>query len=246
VEGPAGDWWMVYHGYENGFRTLGRQTLLEPIEWTEDGWFKARGGDLSAPLDKPAKGKPGPAGFALSDDFSADRFGVQWSFHDPRPGEMDRVKLDNKALLLAGAGTSPSDSTPLTCNVGDRTYQIELTITLLGEAEGGLLLFYNHKAFVGLGFNRKEIRTFQYAQEQAWARRKHSVRSTRIRITNDANIITYHYSLDEGRTWTRHDTRMEVSGLNHNVFGEFLSLKVGIYSAGSGVVRLENFSYRSL
>ena len=21
VEGPAGDWWMVYHGYENGFRT---------------------------------------------------------------------------------------------------------------------------------------------------------------------------------------------------------------------------------
>ncbi|MFN6983157.1 MAG: family 43 glycosylhydrolase, partial [Brevundimonas sp.] len=31
VEGPAGDWWMVYHGYENGFRTLGRQTLLEPI-----------------------------------------------------------------------------------------------------------------------------------------------------------------------------------------------------------------------
>lgn len=32
VEGPAGDWWMVYHGYENGFRTLGRQILLEPFE----------------------------------------------------------------------------------------------------------------------------------------------------------------------------------------------------------------------
>ena len=43
VEGPAGDWWMVYHGYENGFRTLGRQTLLEPIEWTDDGWFRAKG-----------------------------------------------------------------------------------------------------------------------------------------------------------------------------------------------------------
>jgi xylan 1,4-beta-xylosidase len=43
VEGPGGDWWMVYHGYENGFRTLGRQTLLEPIEWTTDGWFRAKG-----------------------------------------------------------------------------------------------------------------------------------------------------------------------------------------------------------
>ena len=31
VEDRAGKWWMVYHAYENGY-TLGRQTLLEPIE----------------------------------------------------------------------------------------------------------------------------------------------------------------------------------------------------------------------
>lgn len=35
VEGPAVDWWMVHHGYENGFWPLGRQTLLEPIEWSK-------------------------------------------------------------------------------------------------------------------------------------------------------------------------------------------------------------------
>ena len=60
VEGPDGEWWMVYHGYENGYYTLGRQTLLEPIEWTKDGWFRARGGDLSQPIAKPAGGRPGP------------------------------------------------------------------------------------------------------------------------------------------------------------------------------------------
>ncbi|MBW8882858.1 MAG: family 43 glycosylhydrolase, partial [Asticcacaulis sp.] len=75
VEGPAGDWWLVYHGYENGFRTLGRQTLLEPAEWTKDGWFRAKGGDLSKPLAKPKGGKTGPSGHALSDDFSSNRFG---------------------------------------------------------------------------------------------------------------------------------------------------------------------------
>ncbi|HTF97173.1 MAG TPA: family 43 glycosylhydrolase, partial [Cellvibrio sp.] len=53
VEGPSGNWWMVYHAYENGFRTLGRQALLEPIEWTADGWFRAKGGDLSQPLPAP-------------------------------------------------------------------------------------------------------------------------------------------------------------------------------------------------
>ena len=50
VEGPGGQWYLVYHGYENGYRTLGRQTLLEPIAWTADGWPKALGGDLSRPL----------------------------------------------------------------------------------------------------------------------------------------------------------------------------------------------------
>lgn len=52
AEGPGGDWWMVYHGYENGFRTLGRRTPLEPVEWTADGWFRAKAGDLSRPLPK--------------------------------------------------------------------------------------------------------------------------------------------------------------------------------------------------
>ena len=29
IDTPDGRWHMVYHGYENGFMTLGRQTLLE-------------------------------------------------------------------------------------------------------------------------------------------------------------------------------------------------------------------------
>ncbi len=246
VEGPAGDWWLVYHGYENGFRTLGRQTLLEPIEWTEDGWFKAKGGDLSKPLAKPAKSKPGPTGLALSDDFSRDRFGVQWSFHDPRPNEMRRVARGDKTLQLAGAGTSPADGSPLTCIVGDRSYQAEVTLELMGNGEAGLLLFYSRKAFVGIGFTPDELRVFQYAEEQTWARQKIATRRVRIRVTNDENVVTFHHSHDEGRTWTRLDTRMEVSGLNHNVFGGFLSLRIGIYSAGNGAVRLSDFAYRAL
>src|SRR3546814_7355105 len=35
VEGPAGDWWSVYHGYENGYWTLGRQALLDPVRSEE-------------------------------------------------------------------------------------------------------------------------------------------------------------------------------------------------------------------
>ncbi len=51
VEGSDG---RLYHGYENGYWTLGRQALLDPIEWTTDGWFVAKGGDLGTPLKKPS------------------------------------------------------------------------------------------------------------------------------------------------------------------------------------------------
>lgn len=250
VEGPAGDWWMVYHGYENGYRTLGRQTLLEPIEWTDDGWFRAMGGDLSRPLPKPGgagKGNgPGPAGFALSDDFSTDKFGIQWSFHDPAPDEKSRVRYESKGLRLAARGNSPTDSSPLTCGVVDRAYEAEVTLDLTGKAEGGLLLFYNHKGYVGLGFTPDEVKTYQYAEEQTWLRAPMKTSSVRIRVTNDRHIVTYRYSHDNGKTWTLHGHRMEVSGMHHNVFGGFLSLKIGIYSAGEGSVRLRDFKYRAM
>jgi beta-xylosidase len=42
VEGPDGRWWALYHGYERGYQTLGRQQILEPIEWTDDGWPRPR------------------------------------------------------------------------------------------------------------------------------------------------------------------------------------------------------------
>jgi xylan 1,4-beta-xylosidase len=71
IEGPTGDWWLVYHGYENGFRALGRQMLLEPFEWTADGWPRALGSDLSQPIRKPRGGKPGPHKLASLDTTSA-------------------------------------------------------------------------------------------------------------------------------------------------------------------------------
>lgn len=246
VEGPAGDWWMVYHGYENGFRTLGRQTLLEPMEWTADGWFKAKGGDLSKPLPKPKGGRQGQARYALSDDFSAARLGLQWSLHDPRPGDMKRLAHEAGGLRIAARGNSPADSSPLTCLPGDRSYAAEADLELADGAEGGLLLFYNPKAFVGIGFTAQEMKTFEYAEEQPWMRLSMPTRRIRIRLTNDRHIVTYHYSHDDGKTWVQNGLRMEVSGIHHNVFGGFLSLKIGIYSANRGSIVIRDFKYRAI
>ena len=123
--------------------------MLEPIEWTADGWFRARGGDLSKPLTKPKGGVAVPSGSALSDDFSRDRLGVQWSFHELAADGRQRADYGDGGLWISGQGSSPTNSAPLTCSVGDRAYAAEVSIDLEGAAEGGLLLFYNPKAFVG-------------------------------------------------------------------------------------------------
>lgn len=247
VDGPQGDSWMVYHGYENGFRTLGRQALLEPIEWGEDGWFTATGGDLSRPLPKPLPASTPDDGTPLSGDFSADRLGTQWAMFQPDAAGLARIRFADGALLLAGAGSSPADSAPLLCSALDRSYEVEVTVEAPAGGEGGLLLFYDHKAFLGVGFTPDVVKSLQHAQEHPWARvARPGDGPVRVRLRSEEHVVTWRYSFDDGRTWQLHPTRMEVSGMHHNVFGGFLSLRVGLYSAGDVPVRFSDFRYHAL
>jgi xylan 1,4-beta-xylosidase len=243
VEGPAGDWWIIYHGYESGFRTLGRQTLLEPIEWTSDGWFHAKGGTLSQPMAKPAKGLPGPSGFALSDDFSTNRFGVQWSFFNPGPDEMKRARYEDHTLAVAGKGTNLADSSPLTFLIGDRSYDAEVTLDIGEGVQAGICLFYSERMFCGLGFSNTQMFTYNYGQEEVWMRQAMATDRVRLRVTNRENIVTFYYSRN-GEPWVKHPWQMEVSGYHHNVLGGFLSLKFAVYCVGVGEAKLRDFVYR--
>jgi len=245
VEGPAGDWWLVYHGYENGFRTLGRQTLLEPMTWTTDGWPRATGGTLKAPLRKPLPRSTGPAGFALSDDFSTNKFGTQWSFFNPGNNEIARARYETGALVLAAKGTGPADCSPLTMLVGDRSYEAQVTLDIDEGAQAGLTLFYSDRMFCGIGFSTTQMLTWIYGQEQRWMRQDVSAKSVRIKVSNRDNIITFHYAQGHG-LWTKHPWQMEVSGIHHNVFGGFLSLKIGICCVGAGHVRVRDFVYQGI
>ncbi|MEK8033840.1 family 43 glycosylhydrolase [Ideonella sp. DXS29W] len=245
VEGPAGDWWMVYHGYENGYRTLGRQALLEPIEWTADGWFRARGGTLSAPMRKPRGGQAVPAGLALSDDFSRGALGLRWSFFAAGPQEADRLRHDGRGVVMQGRGESLPDCSPLTCIVGDRHYEARVTLDVSGDGHAGLALFYDQRACVGLGFSTRESITYGYGQEQRWMREPFAGGRVHLRVTYRDHVAHFAHSTD-GVTWKPHPWQMEVSGLHHNVFGGFLSLRIALFSAGRGEARFQDFVYRGL
>lgn len=254
-EGPNGQWWALYHGYENGYWTLGRQALLEPIEWTADGWPKPMGGDLSGPLKKPINLGPQSHGMKLSDDFSTDRMGTLWSFYDPAKNEASRIRREGGTLHVAGKGSTPSDCSPLTCLAGDHAYRMTIDLDVDPGAEGGMLLFYNRRLYAGLGLGDLGLVMHRYGlqrprgaipgQRDAGAPYK-PIRKAKLRLTNDRNILTIHTSTDGGASWQKFDVQMEVSGYHHNVAYDFLSLRPAIYAAGKGEVRFRNFVYEAL
>ena len=244
VQGPDGGWWMVYHGYENAYWTLGRQTLLDPIEWTPDGWFRPMGGDLAKPIRKPRGGRALTHGMALSDDFSTDKFGIQWSFYDPRPDEKTRLKRQDGALVMRAKGKAPSDCSPLTFVQGDLAYEIEVEIEIDAGVTAGVVLFYDRALYGGLGFDANRFVTHQYGVERGRPANPHGRRMF-LRLTNAYNVVYFHTSSD-GKTWRRFDRQMEVSGYNHNVRGGFMMLRPGLYAAGDGEARFRTFKFRAL
>jgi len=252
-EGPKGQWWMMYHGYENGYWTLGRQTLLEPVAWAKDGWPRPLGGDLSKALRKPIDLGPQPHGMAISDDFSTERVGALWAFYDPSPSERTRLTYRSGALIMQSKGTSPSDCSPLTIIGGDQAYQVAVDIECSDHAEAGLLLFYNRRLYAGLGFGRQGLVMHRYGlQRQRGAIPGQTApagghaRTLSIRLTNDHNILTIHTSDDGRKSWRKFDVQMEVSGYHHNVAYDFLSLRPAIYAAGEGAATFRNFTYEAL
>lgn len=241
VEAADGSWWVIYHGYEKGYHTLGRQTLLLPVEWTSDGWPRVpETMDSAGALPMP----PGEAvshGLTLCDDFVSEVLGLQWRFyreHDPAA-----YTVGGGEFRLRARGSSPADGRIVACIPGDRAYEAEVAIEISPGAEGGILLFYNPQCFAGVGFREGEAFAWRRAARSSgvdWERRR-----ARLRVVNDRHQVAVFVGRDGGE-WTRIPKGMDVSGYHHNVFGGFMGLRVALYAAGEGDVTYREFRYREL
>jgi beta-xylosidase len=239
VEAADGSWWMTAHGYENGFRGLGRQTLLLPIEWTNDGWFRLPAGIFA---EKPIAMMKGGAGqkppVNLSDEFTSPELGLHWQFW--REFDRSRFQTGDGRLVLAAHGTSLADSSPLTCVTGDHSYTIEVDVECEPGCEAGLVLYYNpeHSCGIRIGPQGIGIRLASgYSPEIG-------VKTTRagLRIVNQEQEVDFYYRLP-GEDWKRTQESAEVASINHNVLGGFLDLRPALYACGSGHAVFRSFRY---
>lgn len=237
VDTPEGDWFVVYHAYEKDYYTLGRQTLIEAIQWTADGWFTAVDpeGEAAAETDPVATAELSDSALTLVD---SGRLGLQWHFFG---GERlrDYMIEDNQLVLKAAAKESAE---PLLCIPVHHAYTAEVTVTVEGEAEGTLGLYYKPGFHCGIGFNGKEPFAFRnrYKSEHTTL----SQGSVTLRIVNDHHEVSLYYRHSIG-LWTKLDHGFEMSGFHHNVLGDFLSLRIALDATGEGTVTFSDFVYRA-
>ena len=241
-EDSKGSWWIVFHGYEKNYLNNGRQTLMQPVEWTKDGWFKIPA-DIKTenPIKRPTA-KASQTSFTLSDDFSGKSLGFQWKFF----GEYDttRFHFAEKSLVIKGKGSFIGNSSPLLCVPSDHSYTAEVEMEIEGNAVGGLVMFYNNTAFSGILADKENILTnlrgWQFVSEKNVINRH-----VFLRLKNIENTVDMFYSTD-GVNWIKGPSSIEVSSLNHNSLSGFLSLRIGLCSIGEGSVWFKNFVYKPI
>lgn len=242
VDDISGKYWVLYHGYKKGFHTLGRQTLMLPVVWDEKGWYRVPDKLKSSDqLSRPA-GATSTDGTGLSDDFSGGRPGLQWQFYkDYSPS---RVRIENGKLLMTAKGSSFENSYPFLVNSADKRYEVIAGFTITGNVTAGLCLYYNETANVRIAADTAQFTV--YIQKNAKIRERNKLGNHGfLRILNDNNEVSFYFSAN-GKDWERVERSLDATGYNHNVFGEFLSLRAGFFAFGNGTAVFDNFIYRKL
>ncbi len=84
VEDTNGDWWAYYLcGRRNGgnYTTLGRETAMNPVTWTDDGWFLINQGEGPSEVQNgPNIPMCGEEKKSFFDDFDSDKLSLEWEF----------------------------------------------------------------------------------------------------------------------------------------------------------------------
>ena len=113
--------------------------------------------------------------------------------------------------------------TLMTTTAVDQAYEITAKFRIDGEGKGGLYLFYNEEANLGISSSMPEFM---------------------IRISNNCNKASLWISDNNGLSWKEVYTDVDVSGFHHNNYKGFFALRPAVLTAGSA--QMTSFDYRPI
>lgn len=234
IDDVNGNWWIVYHAYAKDYYTLGRSTLIEPVEWTPDGWYRTR--PEAAPIIPKKQIRHG---LVLSDDFKGSKLGLQWTFWKEYAPQ--KLTFKSQALWIDGKGMTPANARLLLTTATDKSYETQVEVNVGNGNIGGLMLYYNEKAYSGIVSDGKTFTVYKNAESLS-EHPNHIGKTFIAKIQNQGNRIWIMVSKD-GNEWTTLAENIDVSQMHHNNYNGFYALRIGLLSAGNGSAGFKKFVY---
>lgn len=165
VETQNGDWYVVYLAYrllDSKWGILGRETCLDPVTWTADGWPIINNLNGPSALQKKPKLKPmavkPDSGF---DDFDGSELKPYWVFS--RTPEKDGIKVENSRLIIKGSKEPLSSMFAKNITVQRQrdfnftvTSKADLGIELADEQSYGITGFYDENTYFTYGIYKSD------------------------------------------------------------------------------------------
>ncbi len=161
VETPAGEVYLA-HLCSRPFVpelccTLGRETAIQKMKWTKDGWLRMADGNSLAKIEIPEPDLPDfplPA-FPERDDFDADTLGIQYYAPRQMPARFADVAVRHGYVRLRGEESlsSLNKVSLLTQKLTSLHAQITTKLEFIPEVyqhSAGLTLYYDNMNFVFL------------------------------------------------------------------------------------------------
>ena len=152
IETKTGQWFVTYHAHEPAYYSLGREMLMQPIEWTPDGWWRPVAGRV------PTATAPGPDlpvcefQLAQSDTFDSPELSLQWFFTCKPDFSGKAWSLTERPGCLR-IRTQPGDLGAIEALPGifqqrviQRAFQMETHLTFAPQSEGqaaGLHMYHD-------------------------------------------------------------------------------------------------------
>ena len=197
-----GEWWTMVisqrwlpgeiKGVKKGISQLGRETSLEKITWSDDGWPVANGG--KGPLD--ANIRPylpwTPVSNPSSDEFSEKQLAIQWVFRR-NPNYSGFSLTDNNGALRIYSGDNDIDTITGHNLILQRERWLKFTATTkitfnpLTREQAGLTCYYDTKTYARLGLHRNLAGSLQLTLEEC----RFGIKSIQKEISNITDTTLY-------------------------------------------------------
>ncbi|WP_039834774.1 glycoside hydrolase family 43 protein [Paenibacillus sonchi] len=269
VETQTEEWAMVHlvgRPVSEDYCVLGRETAIQHMVWTADGWLRVKGGGNAPHLEIPSFSLPEhpfPATLDM-DHFISDKLGIDWSTLR-LPADPSWMSLTERPGFLRLWGRESLSSMHRQSLVARRQQAMycEAETALEFHPEhfqqmAGLILYYDTRDYVYLRISQDEVlgkclgivrsvngKWEEFPNDEISIEETHSLK---LKVVIEGQEAGFHYAADDGE-WTAIGPKLNILHLSDEAgdflrfTGNFIGLCVQDLSGDSKYADFDYFRY---